>query len=178
MEGERPIRWGCVVLLLSLVAAVVGVAVWVHHEAVLSVSGKEYPPQEWEAELKRELESNFHWSGLPQNSVEKVWINGFQDHTSLYRVRLSPELFADLRRAVFARTAEGVRVDDGDDPALCPLGFGTSAPQGPERMKVPGWWEVASLRSLDGLLWKVPQEGYWFGYDQEREILFLLNHTT
>ena len=43
-------------------------------------------------------------------------------------------------------------------------------------MKVPDWWEVASLRSVDGLLWKSEGNGYWFGYDQEREILFLLNY--
>jgi hypothetical protein len=45
-------------------------------------------------------------------------------------------------------------------------------------MKVPAWWEVASLHSLDGLLWKSVREGCWFGYDGEREILFLLNHDT
>jgi hypothetical protein len=178
MEGERPIRWGCLVSVLVLVAGVMSFAAWVNHEAMLTAAGREYDPKEWGPGLEQELESHFRWSGLPRNSVEKVWSNGFQDHTSLYRIRLSPEQFAGLHQAVLSTKTEDVRVDDGDDPALCPLGFGTSAPQGPKDMKVPEWWEVASLRSLDGLFWKATREGYWFGYDRERGILFLLSYDT
>ena len=148
----------------------------VNHRMVLNASGTEYPPQEKESWLKQGLESRFRWAGLPGNRIEGVWINGFQDHTYLYRIRLSRGEFADLRQAVLSSAAESVQLDDGDDLALCPFGFGTSKPQGPEKMKVPDWWEVASLRSVDGLLWKSEGNGYWFGYDQEREILFLLNY--
>jgi hypothetical protein len=175
MEGERSIRWGCLALLLVLVAGAIGLAVWVHQEAVLTASGKEYPPQEHKSWLEQGLESHFHWTGLPENSIERVWINGFQGHICLYRVRLASDHFAGLHRAVLSSRAEGVRVDDGDDLALCPFDFGTPKPQGPERMKVPAWWEAATLHSLDGLLWESAQEGYWFGYDRERQILFLLH---
>ena len=43
-------------------------------------------------------------------------------------------------------------------------------------MKVPDWWEAASLRSFDGLLWKAGPDGYWLGYDRERGVLFLLSY--
>jgi hypothetical protein len=130
MEGERSIRWGCVVGVFAVLAGAIGFQAWFNHAMVLSASGREYPPQGQELWLKEGLASHFRWTGLPENSIEKVWIDGFQDHTYLYRIRLSPEQFADLRQAVLANTAEGVRV-----------------------------------------------EGYWFGYDREREILFLLNYT-
>ncbi|MEK7951197.1 hypothetical protein [Luteolibacter soli] len=164
--------------MIALLAGAGGFLVWFNHEAVLTVSGKEYPPRETEAWLRQQLESHFHWAGLPGNGLEKVWIEGFQDHTSLYRIRLSPEQFADLQRAVLASKAEGVKLDDGDDLKLCPRGFGTSSPQGPKGLKIPEWWDVTSLRSVEGLLWKSTREGYWFGYDRESGVLYLLGYDT
>jgi len=173
-EGMQPMRRGCLVLVLALVVGAIAFLAWFRHGMIATVAGREYPPQEEEAWLKQGLESHFRWAGLPENSLEKVWVNGFREHTYLYRIRLSPGEFAGLRQAVLTSEGEGVRIDDRDDLGLCPLGFGTSTPQGPEKMKVPEWWEVASLHSFDGLLWRSGPDGYWFGYDREREILFLL----
>lgn len=178
MEGERPVRWGCLGLVIALLAGAGGLLAWFNHEMALTASGKEYPSREKEAWLRQGLESRFHWAGLPENGLEKVWINGFQDHTRLYRIRLSSEQFADLQRAVRSSETEGGKVDDGDDLSLCPRGFGTLSPQGPKGMMVPEWWDVASRRSVDGLLWKTPRDGYWFGHDRERDILFLLVYDT
>lgn len=164
--------------VIALLAGAAGFLVWFNHQMVLTASGKEHSPQEGEAGLVQQLESHFQWAGLSAGSLEKVWINGFQDHTCLYRIRLNREDFGDLRRAVLSSKAEGVKLDDRDDLGLCPGGFGTAAPQGPKGMKLPEWWDVASRRSVDGLLWKTAAEGYWFGYDGEREILFLLVYDT
>lgn len=176
-EGTRPIRIGCLASSLLIMAAAVGFAVWINLEASLTAWGKEHPPQVHEPRLGQDLESLFRWDGLPKNSLEKVWINGFQDHTYLYRIRLSPEQFTPLRRAILSGAPEGVQLEDGDVLASCPFGFGTSRPQGPEEMKVPDWWDVWSVpTSLDGLLWKSDGRGYWFCYDRGREILFLLRY--
>ena len=75
--------------------------------------------------LRVVFESRFHWAGLPENGLEKVWINGFQDHTSLYRIRISPEQFADLQRAVLSSKAEGVTLDDGERGLLFLLSYDT-----------------------------------------------------
>ena len=175
-EETQPMRWGRLGLVLALVAGALGFVAWFNHQMALTASGKEYRAQEQEPWLRQGLESQFRWTGLPEKSVEKVWISGFQDHTHLYRIRLSPESFAGLRQAVLASEGEGVRLDDRDDLSVCPFGFGTSEPQGPEKMKIPDWWEAASLRSFDGLLWKSGPEGYWFGYDRESDVLFLLSY--
>jgi hypothetical protein len=140
--------------------------------------GTEYPPAEHEHWLADQLRERFSWSVLPPSSVEHVWANGFQDHTWLFRIRLTPDLFAGLRRSVLATHGEGMTSDDRDDLNLCPDGFATASPQGPQGLRIPAWWEAASLRHFDSILWQSPAWGYWFGYDTERQLLFLLAYNT
>jgi hypothetical protein len=143
-----------------------------------SVVGKEYPAADEERWLAGALRERFEWSSLPQSSVNRAWVNGFQDHVHLYRVRLGPEEFAGLRRAVLATQGENITVDDRDDFALCPFGFATASPRGPEGMRLPSWWDPRSLQNFDALLWDSRDWGYWFAYDPGPQILFLMIHDT
>ena len=140
--------------------------------------GAEYPPAERERWLIENLRERFSWSALPSASVEHVWANGFQDHTWLFRIHLAPDTFAGLRRSVLATQGECISSDDRDDLSLCPFGFATASPQGPADMRIPTWWDVASLRHFDSVLWRSPGRGYWFGYDTDRQLLFLLTYNT
>ena len=139
--------------------------------------GAEYPPAEFEPWLTEDLQERFGWAALPASSVEHVWANGFQDHTYLFRIRLAPDLFASLRQAILGTHGEDVASDDHDDLSLCPFGFATASPQGPAAMR-PTWWEAASLRHFDSVLWQSPSWGYWFCYDTDRQLLFLLAYDT
>lgn len=138
--------------------------------------GEDYPPAEHERWLSEELRACFGWTALPPSSVDHVWANGFQDHIWLFRLHLSPRRFSDLRTAVLAAHGPHVTVDDRDDLHLCPFDFATPAPQGPRRMHLPVWWEAASLQHFDGLLWDSSAHVFWFGYDPERQLLFLLTY--
>ncbi|MCW1887182.1 hypothetical protein OKA04_20755 [Luteolibacter flavescens] len=141
-------------------------------------TGAEFALEDAEPDLRRELGARLGWTSLPHGSVEKAWVRGFQDHTALYRIRLSPADFATLRGAVLTSTAEDMKVDDADDLSLCPSDFGTATPQAPTETRIPEWWEVPRLSSFDSLLWNGPEEGYWFCYDGQREILFLLSRNS
>ena len=140
--------------------------------------GTEYPPAEHERWLTDQLRERFGWSALPPSSVEHVWVNGFQDHTWLFRIRLAPGTFARLRSSVLATQGERITSDDRDDLNLCPEGLATAFPKGPEGMRIPAWWEAASQRHFDSILWQSPGWGYWFSYDTDRQLLFLLAYNT
>ena len=135
------------------------------------VFGTEYPAEEKRLFLNKELGEHFSWSALPPLSVEHAWVNGFRDHISLYRIRIAPDVFRELKQSVLGVKGDHITSDDRDDLGLCPFGFATTSPQG--RAKIPAWWEAAALRHFDSvkchaLLWQ-----YWFAYDNERQILFL-----
>ena len=71
-------RWGCLVLVLALVAGAIGFVARVNHRMVLNASGTEYPPQEKESWLKQCLESRFRWAGLPGNRIEGCGSTAFK----------------------------------------------------------------------------------------------------
>ena len=162
--------------LLVCVALAIGGCFWLRHSMDSIVEGKEYPAAEWERWLAANLGERFGWAGLPAGSLERVWIDGFKDHDYLYRIQLAPERFAELRSAVLATRGADVESDDRDDLALCPLGFATTSPQVHDGVRLPEWWEAASLRHFDGILWRSGFHAYWFGYDSERQLLFLFSY--
>jgi hypothetical protein len=140
--------------------------------------GAEYPGADAQEALGRELQEHFSWSGLPPACVERGWSNGFQDHTNLYRVRVGPDVVTSLRQAILAKTGEDITVDDRDDLSLCPHGFATTAPEGFHRMRVPAWWEASSLRNFEAVRWDSFDWGIWFGYDRERQVLFVRTYNS
>ncbi|MCW1887180.1 hypothetical protein OKA04_20745 [Luteolibacter flavescens] len=175
-DGTQPVRKGCIVALVAVVAGAIGVMMWSGHLLVESATGKEHSPAEAEPRLRRALEKDFRWTGLPPGRLEGAWFSGFQDRLDLYRVRVSREEFASLRQAVLSSAAEGVRVDDADDLSSCPFGFATAWPQIPEGSEIPAWWQVSQLRSFDSLRWQRSDGGHWLCHDPEREVLFLLSY--
>ncbi|WP_367873142.1 hypothetical protein [Luteolibacter sp. Populi] len=159
--------------------AVIGGGFWLRHSMDSIVKGKEYPAAEHERELAHDLSKRFGWPGLPRGSLERVWRqDSLQCHGSLYRIRLDPGRFAELRSAVLGTRGAGVESDDRDDLRLCPDHFATTSPQVAKGVHLPEWWEAASLRHFDGILWRSDRHMYWFGYDPERQLLFLYSYST
>jgi hypothetical protein len=185
-DAHRPVKFGsnfskrATALGLAIVAMVCAFA-WFSHSMMSGFLreasvGAELPPAEHEGGLAARLQERFSWSALPPASVEHVWANGFPEHTWLYRIHLAPDIFADLRQSVLAAQGDGITSDDRDDLGLCPFGFATTSPEGPDEVRVPAWWEAASLRHYDSILWQSAHWGCWLAYDTDRQLLFLLTY--
>jgi hypothetical protein len=160
------------ILLLGF-ACVCGV-MWLYPP--LQVGGKNLPAEKTRIWLTAQLQKHFGWSALPAASVERAWATGFQNYTWLFRIRLAPDKFSDLRRAVLATQGNGITSDDRDDLSLCPYRFTTTSPMGVGKKGAPTWWEAASLQHFDSILWQAQLLDYWFCYDTDRQLLFLLVH--
>jgi len=161
-------------LILALGLAIVFGVIWFYPPR--RVGGHDYPPEQMQVWLTGQLQEHFGWAALPSGSVERAWANGFQTHTLLFRIRLAPDQFSELRRAVLATQGNGITSDDRDDLSLCPYGFTTTSPKGVGEKGAPTWWEATSLRHFDSILWQAQLWDFWFCYDTDRQLLFVLVH--
>jgi len=133
---------------------------------------EELASAEAEAWVTQNFQEKFDWSALPPGSVQHGWHMGFQDHVWLFRLKLAPEAFAGLRHAVLAKNQPGTQIDDRDDLRSSPASFASLPPHGPGNL--PSWWEAASMRNFDCIEWRSHGRTFWFGYDVERQALFII----
>ena len=166
-------------LVVAMLVGLVGLGAWFGHRMFAGFraaeEGAEYPPAEEGKWLADQLRHKFGFDAFSADSVERAWANGFQDHTWLFRASVAPDVFDGLRKAVrAAKTLPLVSVDDTDDLSVCPFGFCTFHPQGPSRMRIPAWWDVARLSGIDCLNYQDAQGGYWFGYEPSGHTLYVL----
>jgi hypothetical protein len=164
-------------LLMVIAVAIVCSLLWAEHSARRQTVGHEYPPKQLHGWLTGQLQKRFGWSALPASSIEGAWAQGFQDHLYLFRIRLAPGAFADLRRAV--ATAPGKGFDDRDDLSLSLYGLATASPR-VKSLRLPAWWDPASLQHFDSLRWHSGSDpyGFWFCYSADRQVLFILISNT
>ena len=160
-----------IVMTVVLLCAVVWIASGFRRFGILESPPVVYPPEDCQPWVAGVLQKRFNWAKLPPSSVEGVWVEGFQDHMYLSRTRLTPELFADLKRSVLATQGESVSIDDRDDLSLSP----EVLPAGPSpEYQIPSWWEARSMKHFDSIRWRTQDLEYWFGYDIDRQLLFFL----
>ena len=138
--------------------------------------GVEYPAADFQPWFEKILGDTFGWAAQPPSVVEKVWVDGFQDHTWLLRVRIAPETFDDIRRVALASKIERIEFDDRSKSLLSVFDIGTTRPSDCGDVRIPDWWKGSSLGELDRLSWlhKDKAGGGWFGYDRREVVLYVL----
>jgi len=163
-------------ILAVLVVILLPAALWCIANFWLfkGLHGAERPVVASERSLDQKLREEFGWSSLPPSSVEHAWTFGFQGHVWLYRVRLTRDVFSSLRRSVLAAQGPRVVLNDQDDLSLCPGNFATSSRAVPLRGRLPSWWEAPSQRHFDSMLCAYPGGEFWFSYDTDKSVLFVL----
>ena len=120
----------------------------------------------------------FHWHALPPGSVQHEWHAGLDHHTAAYIVRLSPETYASLLKAMEkteAQLSKPAPPTEEPNPAVF-----QASPMGALSGKHnPDWWNppsdpaygIRAPRNADSQYWQVISGS--MVYDPKRQLLFL-----
>lgn len=125
------------------------------------------------------LRERIGWSGISIAQIDESWEWRYRDTTRLYKVRLSAAEFAELQKSLIDSSNKWMTVEETHGPAGCVLELGTAMPELPGGCRLPAWWDIRTLKDLEGVHWRSEYGwGMWFGFDPSRQSLFIVHYTT
>lgn len=177
------LKWGVIVFFVGALVLVFGFCVPAARNMQESlnrnIEGREFSRAEGQAELMKELQHRFQWAGLSNDSVAGYWMNGFMDHSQLYRILVTRDVFARLKTAIKATPGKAWSDDDANQHPFADL----PTPWKPGQPRIPAWWDVENHKGLDVLEWYASDDpnskgfGLWLGYDSSDQVLFYCSFT-
>jgi hypothetical protein len=123
------------ILAASLVLLVGGFFAWNWYGWHRMKTGYEVKPKEYSSYLQSMLSEEFGYQGFERSTLQKAWVDGFQDHTYLFVVSADSP---GLREALESAT--------GTDPIQSSF-FRNSDYLGPST--APSWWNAAVIDAAD-----------------------------